>query len=329
MKVIRSLLAPSYVGERVADAYDLGGPVTCRIHSLGDNDNYLVRRGPEKYLLRVYTAGKHWPYDREDRLFELEWLLFLADRGIPVIPPVPRADASLLGGILAPEGERDMALFHFAPGSPDPFPDDPERLFRLGVAMARLHMASDGFRSIHRRFHIDLELLVDAPLRRIETYLSEIGRTPDLAVLKELATRVRAVLETLPREAPAYGILGGDFHGENHHFTAEGEPVFFDFDLCGYGWRAYDLAVPLWYARRELGTERARALFAPLLEGYRSIRPLGSAEQASIADFVLARQLWLIGEHVADVDTLGEARVGEHYWQRTLSLVQGWLDESL
>lgn len=329
MKILRSLVAPAEVAELVAAAYDLGGPVRCAIHSLGDNDNYLVRAGAERYLLRLYIHGRHWPYGREDRLFELEWLTFLAGRGLPVIPPVPRADGGLLGSLQAPEGERDLAVFHFAPGEPDLFPEDPARLFRFGAAMARLHAASDEFQPRHRRFHIDLDFLIEAPLARSEAFLAETGRGEPLALVRELARRLRQALAGLPREAPRYGVIGGDFHGENHHFTAAGDPVFFDFDLCGYGWRAYDLAVPLWYARRELGTVRALDLFAPILAGYGSIRPLDGADRSAIAAFVLARQLWLVGEHVADVETLGVARVGDAYWRRAVSLLREWLETPL
>lgn len=329
MRIVRSLFAGRDLEAWVAASYGLAAP-TVTFHSHGDNDNFIVRTGGgATYLLRVYTAAKHWPWGPSDRRFELEWLVSLASLGLPVVAPVRRTDGSFLGSLAAPEGEREAVLFPFSPGRLDPLPADPERLRRLGEGIARIHLASDGFTSRHHRFAIDREFLVEAPLARATAFLAGTGRRAPIAALREVAERVRPAFAALPRTAPAFGVIGGDFHGENHLYTDLGEPVFFDFDLCGFGYRAYDLAVPLWYARREAGTARASAFARPLLAGYETLRPLATAERDALEPLILARQLWLVGEHCADVEAWGEARLGDSYWQNTLRLLAEWKDRPL
>jgi Ser/Thr protein kinase RdoA (MazF antagonist) len=57
------------------------------------------------------------------------------------------------------------------------------------------------------------------------------------------------------------------------------------------GWHAYDLAVFLWSARA-FAPER-RALWWPLLAGYRGQRPISRHD----LDAVPIRHIWLRGEH--------------------------------
>ena len=60
--------------------------------------------------------------------------------------------------------------------------------------------------------------------------------------------------------------MHGDVQGHNHHLTEDGQIIWFDFDLCGWGWRAYDIAY--YYTRIP---EPVRA---PVIQGYESVRPL-------------------------------------------------------
>jgi len=69
----------------------------------------------------------------------------------------------------------------------------------------------------------------------------------------------------------------------------ENEITHFDFDLCGYGWRAYDIAVFRW-ARGSKNDGR----WERFLAGYKSVRPLSDQELRSIPYFIVSRQIWVI-----------------------------------
>ena len=63
-----------------------------------------------------------------------------------------------------------------------------------------------------------------------------------------------------------------------------------DFDDCGWGHFAYDLAVTV----SELEHLPRRAtLRAALIAGYRSVRPLSAEQEAAVDDFIALRRLQL------------------------------------
>jgi Ser/Thr protein kinase RdoA (MazF antagonist) len=330
LRIIRSLIASETMVGVVLDNYDLPAPLTCQILNIGDNDNYLILAGGERYVLRLYVCEKHWGCDSDDYCFELELLIFLHSRDVPVSYPLLLRNGSLYGTLDAPEGPRNFALFTFAPGKVDESLEDPRTAFRLGQAIARLHRAADDFKTQYRRFHIGLEFLIERPLARLRNHLDEVGRSRDIAFLESLAEEVTGNIRALGFASPQYGIIGGDIHRSNYHVGQAGEIIFFDFDLCGYGWRAYDLSIFLWDVRLHFDEEKALCLREQLLDGYSSVRRLKRAELRSLNSFMKARYLWLMGEHVADIHTLGVGRLGDAYWDSNISLLRQWhTEESL
>src|SRR5262249_8855231 len=140
-------------------------------------------------------------------------------------------------------------------------PDD--RLGRLcGGMLAELHRASDDFAAPHRRVPLDLDWLLEQPLQRIEPYLAH--RTDHREYLGALADRVRRQVADLAGDL-AWGFCHGDYHGWNVHVAEDGSATVFDFDGCGPGWRAYDLAT----FRHSLGLDpKKSATWPAFLAGY-------------------------------------------------------------
>ncbi len=65
----------------------------------------------------------------------------------------------------------------------------------------------------------------------------------------------------------------------------------FDFDLCGPGWRAWDL-VGAWAAARH---ERDEAIWDAFLQGYRAARPLAAADVSAVPLFYAIGRVWSLG----------------------------------
>ena len=87
----------------------------------------------------------------------------------------------------------------------------------------------------------------------------------------------------------------------------------FDFDLCGYGWRAFDLAL----VRLQFDDLH----WAVFLDAYDSVRPMSDAERDSIADFVSLWPMWHIGDLLRNrspIFQLGHGSVEEE--------LDGWLE---
>src|SRR5262249_23657795 len=137
--------------------------------------------------------------------------------------------------------------FSYAPGEPVTPPQQTESLARAyGRAVAALHAATDDFSSTHQRFALDLDFLLAKPLDVVQPYLAH--RPVDWRSLRALAPAVTERLASLQARGLDRGVCHGDAQGGNAHITPDGTITFFDFDVCGSGWRAYDVAVFFWGA---------------------------------------------------------------------------------
>lgn len=309
MIVNASLISPETMAQFVANAYFTNSHIACELMSFGDNDHYLITVAGTKYALRVYRYNKYWLQHASDYLFELEWLIYLHEKGLPVAYPIKRHDGGFLGKINAPEGVRYCALFSFADGT---YRDiTAEGSFLLGEAVARIHLVSNEFQTAHDRLQIDLDFLLDQPLQRIKHFLGE-RRPKDVALVAEHAALLKSKILKLDFGADGWGIIGGDFHGWNLHFTEDNQLTLFDFDLCGYGWRAFDLAVFRW---SDAGKDPNWAAF---LDGYQSRRPLNLAEVEAIPLFVDIRQIWMMGSHTT-YPWATRWSLNDQYWEHMIS----------
>ena len=116
----------------------------------------------------------------------------------------------------------------------------------------------------------------------------------------------------------AVHIIHADFHGWNLMWH-EGQLSIFDFDDCGYGVEAQDIAVALYY----LDTPEQDAA---LLDGYKSIRPLPSYSDNAMRALLLQRRLLLL-------NYLFETKNAEHkemlpaYLEKTIERVSTFLTD--
>ena len=309
IRIARSFIAADALAEVVANNYDVdGSSINCKMFSkllrTQDNDHYRVSIGDQKYVLRVYEQGGAMQRQESDYLFEMDWLLFLKENGLHVSTPLPRRDGSLLGSLDAPEGKRYYALFTFAKGKSMSL-TDPDQLYDFGASMAHIHKASDRFSSTHYRKPIDMEFLLEKPLKRIERAWGP-RRAENMDILLASAEEARQEINTLLGEEPApgtdlWGIIGGDFHNVSVHFD-NGQPTFFNFDRCGYGWRAYDIAAFL--SNTNL-LQTSEGLTEAFFAGYYSVRPLSREEHAAVSPFLTLRRIWRMGLFALDSGLAG------------------------
>ena len=116
----------------------------------------------------------------------------------------------------------------------------------------------------------------------------------------------------------AVHIIHADFHGWNLMWH-EGQLSIFDFDDCGYGVEAQDIAVALYY----LDTPEQDAA---LLDGYKSIRPLPTYSDNAMKALLLQRRLLLL-------NYLFETKNAEHkemlpaYLEKTIERVSTFLTD--
>ena len=246
--------------------------------------------------------------------------------------PLAQRDGALLSAVQAPEGVRHLTLFTYAPGESVTPPTQTEPLARrYGAAVAGLHAATDDFSSPHPRFALDLDFLLAKPLKVVQPYLAH--RTDDWRFLRALEVTIAEQLAALQTHGLDCGVCHGDAQGGNAHATPDGTLTFFDFDVCGTGWRAYDIAVFFWGAalgKVRLGwdAQTVARLCDAYLSGYLERRPLGAADQEAIVPCVLLRQCWYLGLEAGNWDSwgIGEAR-REAFFDRELRFMREWAAE--
>lgn len=309
IRVMRSFIAADALAEVIADEYACDGVSSCKLFSkmlrTQDNDHYLVKTGDgQKLVARIYQLGEHLVRQESDYQYELDWLHFLKEKGLPVSYPIPRRDGGFLGSVNAPEGKRYYALFSFAEGR-RMSPKDQEQLYRCGREMARIHVASNEFESQYERKPIDLSFLVDRPVERIQQFWKD-DRPEDLDLIlmsaAEAKEEILALIRNEDHTEDGWGPIGGDFHSANTHFDERNALTFFNFDLCGPGWRAYDIAAFLVNTNlMHAATELSEAFFA----GYYSVRQLSRNEHAAVSPFLTIRRVWLTAAFSMDEGLAG------------------------
>jgi Ser/Thr protein kinase RdoA (MazF antagonist) len=287
--VIHSIAAGEALSENILHHYRIGTPLSCRLYQRGLNDTYLVETEQDRYILRVYRRG--WR-TKEEIDFELELLAFLHQQNMPVSYPVARKNGSFTEAILAPEGTRYAAVFSYAPGRAVNKKLDSQQSRRLGEVLASLHETMDTFKSHFSRPALNNEYLLDGSMDCITRLLSH--RHSDIDYFQTQIEKIKLALAELKlsSSAPVYGICVGDVHSGNAHFTDKSEPTLFDFDQCGYGWRAFDIAK---FIHTTFSWQMDSQVRKPFLEGYQAIRQLSEAELASIPVFAKVAHIWVMG----------------------------------
>jgi len=310
-----SMPAGKAVASMVASAYAIGDMIECRCLMSRTNDTYLVTAEHGRFVLRVY--GLH-ARSLTEVLFEVEFLNHLADKGVLVARPVPRRDGGFVSIHRAPGGDRYAVLFTYAPGEPPPWPPDPAYYRPYGRAIAAIHRGLDDFASAHPRAPLDLDYLVDRPMQVILPLLAH--RPHDAAYLQRLADtmkeRVAALSPTMD-----WGGCHGDPQGANCHATSDGMVTFFDFDCCGLGWRAYDLATFRWTVAVNRADE---ALWREFLAGYKEGRDVGNADLQAVPCLVAIRHIWWMGARVAGRSRPGSEWGGDRFFDKGLAFLRGW-----
>jgi Ser/Thr protein kinase RdoA (MazF antagonist) len=317
--VIGSNLRPDALIEQVLPAYGLGATGRCRLHARGLNDTYKIETaGGETFFLRVYRHG--WR-SRGEIEAELAILRHLDQHGARVSVPLARSDGATPTVLDCAEGQRFAAVFTAAPGKEIGYKTYSEEAARAyAVAAAATHDAGDTFAGARLRPALDLAELLERPLARVLAAIAH--RADDVAYLSALGAGLLGRIENSP--GLAHGFCHGDLHGQNA-CAHDGVVTLYDFDCCGFGFRAYDVAVFPWaFAAGDAAPERIEAMGRAFLGEYLRYRQLGEADIAAIPAFVAIRQIWLVGLHISLGDRFGWGWMNDGYFDRQLKVLRDW-----
>lgn len=263
------------------------------------NDVVAVTAEEGGFALKLYHRARTPAAVR----WELELVDHLHRRGAPVVRPIP-GPTGLLQRFVLDGRERVGGLFTWAAGT-KPAPG-PEVYHRLGAAAARIHQAADGFPPSPDREAYDAALLIDDQLYRMRSLLQEAGCWSVTVALTERLRR------RLADPALDQGICHMDLTLDNVH-VEDGVLTVFDFDSSGPSWRAVEPSGVLRYSAPAFGS---------WLEGYRTVRRFGPADEAAVAVFGIVGDLrgvaWQLGVAVSSRSALIDVAA-------LPAIVDGWL----
>lgn len=281
---IYSTLAPQALIEGVLTQYPLGIIEQCLFWHRGLSDIYLVKTQTQDYILKI--SHHHWR-SQSDVQFELEFLDFLHQQDIPVAYPFKTKQGNLYVTIHALEGDRYAALFPFAPGEVPLGDLNPTQSTIFGETLAKLHQASLKFQNQTPRHPLDCQYLLDKSQTIIVPCLK--NNYQNIVYLDQAIAEIKQELKHLPQEAPYWGVCWGDPHSGNVHFTLDNQVTLFDFDQCGYGWRAFDLAKFLQVSLNAGVSSKIREAF---FSGYQNIQSLSEIESKSLQALTKMAHIW-------------------------------------
>jgi Ser/Thr protein kinase RdoA (MazF antagonist) len=308
--VVYSTLACEALVSRLLPHYDIGMVANCQFWNRGLSDVYLVETDAEKYILRI--SHLLWR-DKSDIDFELELLYFLKQRHIPVAYPLLTKEGKLSVEINAPEGKRYAALFTYAPGNIPVGDLNITQSRKLGEILATLHNESIDFQCPYPRKELNPEYLLDESFQKIATLFEH--RNQDLSFLKEVITNIKLQLQDFPKEPPYWVTCWGDPHSGNTHFTPENHVTLFDFDQCGYGWRAFDLGKFLQLGLTVGMSKNVREAF---IIGYQSVQELSDIELKSLRVFTQMAQIWMWAISLNYASIHHNSRLDDRYFKMRL-----------
>lgn len=323
LAVLHSTVAAADIAAWASTRFPIQPVVSSRLLTRGFNDTYaLESKDGARYALRLGARRGRRPADSD---YEMAFLSHLAAAEVPVVRPIAAHDGRLWQPLALPERERPATLFRFLDGHA-PAPTSVDDACAQAETLARVHLAGARLLDPPARFTIDLDYLVRRAMAAIVTLPTATGEARDY--LERLAARLTREIEG--RAAALTRVhCHGDCHGGNARI-ADGPagPVatLFDFDDCGPGFLAYDLAVFLWGTRL---MPDQHALWLGFIERYDRVNPIGAADFDAIRFFVPIRHIWLMGEYAIRADEWGTDWLGEAWIKRQVAFLRAFEDREL
>lgn len=239
---------------------------------------------------------------------ELDWLSFLAERGVEVAEAVPSVRGQYVETIDVSNSSDQFLVISYvmAPGGEIVSADwNPAMFYQWGRLMGKMHAATQHYNLTNplyqRRTHMeDTQILVDGMVDMPQ---------PIHALSKQLFQR----LYQLPSTDDVYGLVHSDLHHGNL-FIHENKLTAIDFDDCSYTWFANDIAIALYYAlwmpKREITDKLAfvKEYMANFLNGYEQELAFDRAWLKYFPDFLQLRHLtiYIVLHRSWDLTSLNE-----------------------
>ena len=123
----------------------------------------------------------------------------------------------------------------------------------------------------------------------------------------------------IPNAPGVYGICIGDVNPKNFHVNNGESVTLFDFDQCGYGYRAFEIGK---FASSLYAHGQKRTLLNAFLQGYEKRRPLSRIEYGAISYFEMVAIVWVMSIQAKNADRIGYKYLEKAFWDRKLRILR-------
>lgn len=281
------------VAERALADYDLSPNSTLRLLNLSENATYLVEDADSgaKSILRVHRQNYHRPHEIES---ELDWLEALRrDSDVTVPTVLPARDGRRLVTVEANGTPRHIVHFDMVAGAePDEGTVTLDDFRTLGRITAALHDHSRSWRrpAGFDRFSWDWANCLGQAPRWGQWCEAEGVGSEECHLLERAQDLLQRRLSEYGTGPDRYGLIHADLRLANLLVDPPTITVI-DFDDCGFGWFFYDFGTAVSFIEDDPALPEWQASW---VEGYRSRRPMPSADEDMLASFVFLRRLLLL-----------------------------------
>lgn len=264
----------------------------------GENTTFKVTAREGRFLLRIHRKGYHTPAAIEE---ELNWLSLLSKKGLSVPKPLKSRAGAFLETAEHPlmNTPREVCVFKWNDGKVIRGGDvkyTPELFFETGKLLGRIQNQTPRGKPRYRVYW-DTEGLVGRGPK-----FGSIDKLKDTTpaqqkLISKMRHRAYGKLKWFEKKFPKrMGLIHADLHFGNLLKTPKGLAAI-DFDDGGYGFHAYDLAIPLVAAEGlfERGELDAAASTAALIAGFKTERPWDNHDDGILPVLMIARKLMMLG----------------------------------
>lgn len=317
MNISHSIVSETTIKQCVKEHYEVNTELSCKFLYQGLNDTYLIKDNNKHYVFRLYRYN--WR-TLGDIGFEINTIKALTNQSAPIAQLIKCKSGDTYIRLDCPEGERYGILMDFVGDTEQEqhcFLTNQE--YQYGRSVAQLHQAARNVSSTSASKTIDLQTLIWKPLSQIRQYFPD--KKGEYNFLHELAHSIATKVENLEKQGLAKHILHGDLTGGNAKFNKNGDFIFFDFDCCGYGCQAYDLAVFLWSATL---CRKEQTTWNSFVQGYKEIIDIRQNDLLAIPLFVAARGFWIIGYSIDQIPIKGSLSYNSRHLEEDINFLKQW-----
>ena len=253
--------------------------------NFGFNATYSVETETGvKYALRININSAK---TIKNLLAEIEWVRHLnRTAGINTPTPIATLKDEFIVSSIHPESGLTLFAVMYSWLEGEEIGDEPtlDQLHEVGKAIALLHQDSSNFVLSSQA---ELPTFDDFFWSTEDFLFSEKSKLSpaEKSLLQEAHDLIMEFTRDLYKSSPVH-IIHADVHGWNLMWH-EGKLSIFDFDDCGFGVEAQDIAVALYYLDTP---EQDQALLA----GYTSVKPLPNYSDNAMKALLLHRRLLLL-----------------------------------